>query len=280
MTDSNDNTSNELRLDLNIDSEFPRGVSGARVLLILDPSDGYPTVYTWSNVGPGVPEPLWNGRHTRLCELPLNTVPESVVVWCQQHADRLQQLAAEYEGEHWDGNNYQGHWSEAADDLCDSIEQSLSEMGGPLASYWDAADWFEPVSDSDLCADILEEAGTLTGNVGQREKQIIDATLRRAEHEVKAALPERLELADVLDYLTERAPRQCQCGMVTGELCETMGLEQDMVTVEWMPVQYRASHEAARNSGDWPHNGSQRLLMTTDCAEQICDDEPDWAVQL
>jgi hypothetical protein len=49
-----------------------------------------------------------------------------------------------------------------------------------------------------------------------------------------------------------------------------------MVTVETMPEHLRASHEAAGNSGSYPHNGAVRLTVTRACARIMLDTDGDW----
>lgn len=51
---------------------------------------------------------------------------------------------------------------------------------------------------------------------------------------------------------------------------------KDPVLVEWMPEYLRASHEAARNSGVWPHNGAKRCIMARESAEALVESDPDW----
>jgi hypothetical protein len=62
---------------------------------------------------------------------------------------------------------------------------------------------------------------------------------------------------------------QCQCGEADGNgKCAYRG---PLVTVEYMPMWLRASHEAAGNRGEWPHNGALRLDVAPDCAARISD---------
>jgi hypothetical protein len=51
----------------------------------------------------------------------------------------------------------------------------------------------------------------------------------------------------------------------------------ETVVLEWMPEQYRSSHEAAGNRGVWPHNGAMRLICEKSCAERIVEADPEWA---
>lgn len=69
----------------------------------------------------------------------------------------------------------------------------------------------------------------------------------------------------------------CACGEVTGEACDWRGPTDETVLVEFMPRYLRASHEAARNSGVWPHNGAKRLHMYRECADLIVRTEDGWA---
>ena len=50
----------------------------------------------------------------------------------------------------------------------------------------------------------------------------------------------------------------------------------DLVVLETMPEHLRASHEAARNRGEYPHNGAQRVIM--DRANAKSWDDGDWTV--
>ncbi len=61
---------------------------------------------------------------------------------------------------------------------------------------------------------------------------------------------------------------RCESGTATGVRCEGIGVTE----VEWMPNWLRASHEAAGNSGIWPHNGAVRLMMCPECAEELLAD--------
>jgi len=69
----------------------------------------------------------------------------------------------------------------------------------------------------------------------------------------------------------------CECGDYTGERCEWTGSPDDTVVVEYMPMYLRASHEAARNVGRYPHNGAVRIRCERSCAESIVEHDADWA---
>src|SRR5690606_29914076 len=85
--------------------------------------------------------------------------------------------------------------------------------------------------------------------------------------------------SDNEDNVTAVEPRtvRCECGQYTGERCAWIGSPDDTVMVEFMPEHLRASHEAARNAGIYPHNGAVRVRCERSCAESIVEHDPDWA---
>jgi hypothetical protein len=70
---------------------------------------------------------------------------------------------------------------------------------------------------------------------------------------------------------------RCQCGEVTGTQCDQFRRRSEMLVVEWMPYEHRASHEAAGNRGEYPGNGALRLLCAADCAVLLVQNEEGWA---
>jgi len=69
----------------------------------------------------------------------------------------------------------------------------------------------------------------------------------------------------------------CGCGLWVGQPCEASPMRRsEMVVVEWMPQQYRASHVAARCVGHWPHNGAVRVRVHPECAGMILRHDPSW----
>ena len=66
----------------------------------------------------------------------------------------------------------------------------------------------------------------------------------------------------------------CECGKIDGQrLCPWRGTRDDMSVIEWMPNHLRDSHRAAGNRGLYPHNGSQRLILSPECAEAYLESE-------
>lgn len=70
---------------------------------------------------------------------------------------------------------------------------------------------------------------------------------------------------------------QCECGQITGVVCEWHGPINEMTVVEWMPDHLRSSHMAADNRGNYPHNGAWRLTVESSCADWIVESDPEWS---
>ena len=68
----------------------------------------------------------------------------------------------------------------------------------------------------------------------------------------------------------------CGCGAWSGDHCQWSGPAGEMVAVEYMPEQYRGSHEAAGNRGSYPSNGAQRLRVSRECAGMMITHDGDW----
>jgi len=86
-----------------------------------------------------------------------------------------------------------------------------------------------------------------------------------------------LAVAERIRDEAEAADEGCGCGEWSGVRCEWSGPQDQMVTVEWMPKEHRASHVAAGNRGIWPHNGSSRVLVSRECAQSIVEHDGEWA---
>lgn len=69
---------------------------------------------------------------------------------------------------------------------------------------------------------------------------------------------------------------RCRCGDWSGQACDRVVPAREAVTVEWMPRCHRASHEAAHNSGVWPHNGAERSRVARGCADAMIEADGDW----
>jgi len=73
---------------------------------------------------------------------------------------------------------------------------------------------------------------------------------------------------------------RCECGAVDGEQHDyDLDGSEDVAVLEWMPLQHRASHEAAGNCGVYPHDGAVRMVVLRECAERVVAEAGDdrWA---
>jgi len=70
---------------------------------------------------------------------------------------------------------------------------------------------------------------------------------------------------------------KCECGEVYGFACAWEGPVDETCVVEWMHEYLRANHENAGNPGVYPMNGSIRMRVEEECAENILRDDPEWA---
>lgn len=53
--------------------------------------------------------------------------------------------------------------------------------------------------------------------------------------------------------------------------------DSNLVVVETIPEYLRANHTAAGNSGVWPHNGAERVVMDRADAEELVEHDPEWS---
>lgn len=83
-------------------------------------------------------------------------------------------------------------------------------------------------------------------------------------------------LVDIPDG-AKRVICSCGCGEWMGDACPWKGPKSETVVVEYMPECFRASHQAAGNSGSYPHNGAILVRVAKSCAKEIVEAEPEWA---
>lgn len=87
--------------------------------------------------------------------------------------------------------------------------------------------------------------------------------------------------ADVTDPMNDDLDTTvvpCECGSHSdGGPCYASVPENGCVLIEYVPQHLRASHTAAGNSGVYPHNGSLRIRVHPDCAQEILLFDPDWS---
>lgn len=177
-------TTTTLNININADDEAHGSISGTQVSLYLIPAEetrnGVAEVTTFSNVGPGCPEPAWHSRWHCLGSLSVDFVAESLVEVLESQRDTLEQIAASYLGSEWNGNNHVGRWY---GDL-DGVEIDLD-----CETYCDPDEWLGcdlPRTDREiLSAESLE-------SLAEDIVHDADGTAR-------------LILDDVLDYLIDHA---------------------------------------------------------------------------
>lgn len=138
------------------DEDFSVG-SGFKTDIYLDPEAEKIYTFVGSN---SQPMTAYHRIDRRIVTANSSAIPASVYSAIKSLEDNLDLLIDQYEGSEWNGNNHVGQWSESAEDTLESIWDQQLE----IASYWDASDWFEPVTDQ------LKDAW----ENGQTAEQIID----------------------------------------------------------------------------------------------------------
>ena len=72
----------------------------------------------------------------------------------------------------------------------------------------------------------------------------------------------------------------CECGEWSGEHCTWRGNDDERMTVEFMPEQFRSSHVAANNRGSYPGNGSRRVRVSQDCGSEMLTHDGEWCEEI
>ena len=139
--------------------------SGANNSVYLIPADGPASeVFVWGTVGAGCPEPAWHHRWLCVCRVSATAVPDEVEAVLRAHEAELVELAGFYRGAKWNGNNHVGSWGGEADrDRMDRLCEKIGEAVGSARTYWEASDWFAPVTLYDVVTSDLE-LGELVAN--------------------------------------------------------------------------------------------------------------------
>lgn len=200
-----------------------------------------------AEIGPAVPVRVWHHRIIRF-QIPCLT-DEAVNDLLDEIAEDASAICEGYERV-WDGNNHVGRFTEDADGLIQALNERCQ---GPwdersTINVWHAGDWYEPVTDIDLC----EELG-LTANTTDDELNEMAAA------EEENAEDEGFRLNGTEEYLRDIRDR----------------LREGKVVLEEMPDHLRGSHIAANNWGTYPHNGATRRWVEEEEAEAIVEADPD-----
>ena len=153
---------------MHFDIGEPLTCSGAHWRLCYDPEAD--RAYTWTGVGPGAPEYIYNGTHPTVVLLPDGAVPEAVEAWARKHEADIAQFL-----------------SDDTSDLDDALEESAEE----IPCYWDAEDWIS--GDPYGCLDEVIELG-LDGAVERNvERGRMDANAYLRVDDLRSALEELAE---------------------------------------------------------------------------------------
>lgn len=135
-------------------------ISGAQNCVVGIPAaetdDGIPHVFVWGSVGAGCPERLYHSRWLDLGSVPATAVPDEIEHVLARHQDAIVERLAAYQGTKWTGSNHVGVWSPDHDPYAEPDELARDLQG--VATYWDASDWYAPVTIAQVATcDSLEE---------------------------------------------------------------------------------------------------------------------------
>lgn len=220
--------------------------SGARNFIALDPEAR--SIYVGGVVGEGYPEEIWHGRHLLLGSVSQDAVEDSLREYLSARLEDVESIARGWLGHDTDHNgNAVGRWSEEAHEDAHNFREELAGAleSGHLARTWAASDW---------CAGDWPGCAHRAGRAADLEAW--------ASEEASDALAQGVHL-DEEDLI--RA--------MTGHLQSRLSDFREPVIVEIMPEALRESHRAARNSGQYPHNGAERFVGELDDWEELADDD-------
>jgi hypothetical protein len=214
---------------------------GSTCRLIFTPSaesaSGRPQVAVYSQLGSGSPEALWYGRATSFGRV-RGTDGQQIERLLRENEASLMALDGLYLGSEIDAHgNRRGNWADDVSDLLDA----LSALLDGAATYWDAEDFLGADAVYDLAIALTR---------GETIEEYASGICSEA-----GANGVLLDRDDVARRLADRAA--------------------GLVYIETMPDQYRASHRAAGNFGEYPSNGAERAWMDRETAEGLVDADPD-----
>jgi hypothetical protein len=247
------------------------GPSGVRFQLVLDPTARRVAVFR--NIGPGTPQIAFDKRAWTF------RLPTSFHGQDLKDALPLEDLTALadcYRGSKWTGSNHTGSWSDDADHYADAVRDGLQ-----VRSYMDGgelAEWYShEVTREDIRTQYPQavrcDLNALKNKIRNELKNGNDDYPRASEAAIESAAEWMIERAGELADPTVT----CSCGETSGVPCEWSGPESETVLIAWMPNEHRASHTAAGNRGFYPHNGSVRLRVHSDCADRVIEADGGWA---
>lgn len=136
----------EATKEFTIDVDEYRGSAVNNIQLIYDPENHH--VWTFGNVGPGTPMPVYNGLQNAVAKLHKDYTKESLEQFIKNHEADFCELRQCYQGSTWDGRNHRGSWSDEAMEVEERIADAIRDG---LETYWDAGDWFcDPLHQHDF----------------------------------------------------------------------------------------------------------------------------------
>jgi len=134
---------------------------GTTTAIYLDPEKQ--NVYTFLDTG-AIPMTAYHNIDQLVLRVRPGAIASSVYNELLVIEDRLAAILGQYQGTVWNGSNHIGKWSQDGLDQMEALDEYQGQRVNEIAYYWDAGDWFSPVSDT-LKASWQE---------GQTAEQIID----------------------------------------------------------------------------------------------------------
>lgn len=131
--------------------------------IYLDPESK--KLYSFTATG-GIPMDAYHKIDRRILTVSPTAIASSVERYLIEIEDELESLIEGYQGSDWNGSNHIGSWSEDALLILEKIAETQidSISHHSIAHYWDADEWFSPIT-SDLKSAWQE---------GKTAEQIID----------------------------------------------------------------------------------------------------------
>jgi len=142
-----------------IGSENFNVCDGQKTDIYLDPEKKAVYTFVGSNSSPMA---AFHNIDLHLLTVHNGSIPSSVQAAIESVSENIDSVLALYLGTEWDGNNHIGQWGEDFGAEVECLQEKLSSI--PLACYWDASEWFNPVVD-----ELKEDWKT-----GKTAEQIID----------------------------------------------------------------------------------------------------------
>ena len=115
--------------------------SGSRTRACFNPTEF--EVYAFSNIGSGIPMPVYHGQQLDLGKIPTdlaNTSPYKIFI--RENEETFRNIAEGFSLK-WNGSNHVGVLTDSAEEALESLREGWSQIEPP--TFWRAAEWFAPV---------------------------------------------------------------------------------------------------------------------------------------